>query len=102
MFCLGQVDFPNHAIASIVDALLPFHYNTEFNHVHEIIKKKVTKPEIYRRALYQPSSQRIMHASFFLYLRYFLEKFYGEINVRVIQIFFLKLNAIFIRGQETC
>lgn len=40
VFCLGQVDFPNHAIASIVDALLPFHYNTEFNHIHEIIKKK--------------------------------------------------------------
>lgn len=39
VFCLGQVDFRNHAIASIVDALLPFHYNTEFNHIHEIIKK---------------------------------------------------------------
>lgn len=48
VFWLGQVDFRNHAIASIVDALLPFHYNTEFNHIHEIIKKKVARRKIYR------------------------------------------------------
>lgn len=38
VFCPGQVDFRNHAIASIVDALLPSYYNTEFNH-DEVIKK---------------------------------------------------------------
>lgn len=44
-----------------------------------------------------------MHASF-LYLQYFLEKFYEEINDNTdffkIHEFFLKLNAIFTRGEE--